>query len=98
MKLKEKFHFILKILRQEISNPKTELLYESPFQLLAAVLLSAQSTDKQVNLACRNLFKKVYLASEFNELSIEELTLNLKSIGLYKTKVKNLKKTARCWY
>ncbi|MBA3032211.1 MAG: endonuclease III [Gammaproteobacteria bacterium] len=70
--------------------PKTELEYASPFQLLVAVILSAQATDKSVNLATRELFRTAPTAQAMVELGEARLAEAIKTIGLYKTKAKNV--------
>ncbi|MBA2658762.1 MAG: endonuclease III [Nitrosospira sp.] len=76
-------------------HPTTELEYNSPFELLVAVVLSAQATDKSVNLATRKLFSKANTPAQI--LALEEAGLRdiIKSIGLYKTKAKNILATCR---
>lgn len=71
-------------------NPTTELEYSSPFQLLIAVILSAQATDKGVNLATRQLFKDAPDATTMAALKVEGLVPYIKTIGLYPTKSKNV--------
>ncbi|MDP1525225.1 MAG: endonuclease III [Rhodocyclaceae bacterium] len=75
--------------------PKTELDYATPFQLLVAVILSAQATDKGVNLATRPLFDKAPTPQAIAALGEEKLADAIKTIGLYKTKAKNVLATAR---
>jgi endonuclease-3 len=75
--------------------PKTELEYASPFQLLVAVILSAQATDKGVNLATRALFQDAPTPQKIAALGEEKLADYIKTIGLYKTKAKNVLATAR---
>jgi endonuclease-3 len=75
--------------------PKTELEYASPFQLLVAVILSAQATDKSVNLATRALFRAAPTPQAIAALSEEQLADYIKTIGLYKTKAKNVVAAAR---
>jgi endonuclease-3 len=75
--------------------PKTELEYATPFQLLVAVILSAQATDKGVNLATRDLFHRVPTPQAIAALGEEKLADAIKTIGLYKTKAKNVSATAR---
>lgn len=75
--------------------PKTELEYSTPFQLLVAVILSAQATDKSVNLATRELFRVAPTAEALVALGEEKLADCIKTIGLYRTKAKNLIATAR---
>jgi endonuclease-3 len=70
--------------------PETELEYANPFTLLVAVVLSAQATDVGVNKATRELFPKVDTPQKMVALGEAELTEKIKSIGLYKTKAKNV--------
>ena len=76
-------------------EPKTELEYSSPFELLAAVLLSAQATDASVNKATRRLFPLANTPQALLDRGLEQLQDDLKSIGLYRTKSKNLLATCR---
>lgn len=76
-------------------EPKTELEYASPFQLLVAVILSAQATDKSVNLATRDLFRVAPTPQAIAALGVEKLTAYIKTIGLYRTKAKNVIATAQ---
>jgi len=69
-------------------HPTTELEYGSPFELLVAVVLSAQATDKSVNLATRKLFPAT--PEKLAKLGVEGLESTIKSIGLYRTKAKNV--------
>jgi len=75
--------------------PTTELEYASPFQLLVAVILSAQATDKSVNLATRELFRVAPTSAAIAALGTEKLVDYIKTIGLYKTKAKNVIATAQ---
>ena len=77
-------------------HPTTELEYNSPFELLIAVVLSAQATDKSVNLATRKLFPKANTPEKILALGEAGLRDVIKSIGLYKTKAKNILATCRC--
>ena len=78
-------------------NPKpvTELEFSTPFELLIAVILSAQSTDKGVNLATRKLFPVANTPAALLELGPEGLATYVRTIGLYPTKVKNILATCR---
>lgn len=76
-------------------EPKTELAYATPFQLLVAVILSAQATDKSVNLATRELFRAAPTPQAIAALGEEKLADYIKTIGLYKTKAKNVIATAQ---
>ena len=80
-------------LRDANPEPTTELLYDTPFQLLIAVILSAQSTDVGVNKATRALYKKVKTPRAMLKLGEEGLREHIKTIGLYNTKAKNIIKT-----
>lgn len=82
-------------LRSTNPNPETELLYETPFQLLIAVILSAQATDVSVNKATRPLFSIAPTASSMLTLGEEGLTEYIKTIGLYRTKARNVLATCR---
>ena len=70
--------------------PRTELEYENPYTLLVAVMLSAQATDVSVNLATRDLFKRVRTPRQMLELGEGAFRDQIKSIGLFNTKAKNV--------
>ncbi|MGH8679735.1 MAG: endonuclease III [Burkholderiales bacterium] len=70
--------------------PKTELDYHSPFELLVAVILSAQATDKSVNLATRRLFPVANTPHSIVQLGEEKLVEYIRSIGLFRSKAKNI--------
>lgn len=74
-------------------NPVTELVYHSPFELLVAVLLSAQATDKSVNIATRQLFAVANTPAAILALGEGGLTPFIKTIGLYRSKAKHLIET-----
>ena len=76
-------------------HPTTELAYGSTFQLLIAVILSAQATDKGVNLATRHLFIDAPDAAKMGALDVEGLVPYIKTIGLYPTKAKNVIATCK---
>lgn len=71
-------------------SPQTELEYGSPYQLLAAVLMSAQATDKSVNIVTRQLFPMAPTPQAMVELGVEKVTDTIRTIGLFRTKAKNL--------
>lgn len=75
--------------------PTTELEYGTPFQLLVAVILSAQATDKSVNLATRALFREAGTPEAMATLGAEGIEPYIKTIGLYRNKAKNVASTAR---
>ena len=76
-------------------HPKTELAYSSVFELLAAVLLSAQATDVGVNKATRKLFAVANTPQKILDLGLEGLESHIKTIGLYHAKAKHLMQTCR---
>ncbi|MCL4117060.1 UNVERIFIED_CONTAM: hypothetical protein GTU68_062086, partial [Idotea baltica] len=76
-------------------NPTTELIYSSTFELLIAVLLSAQATDISVNKATAILFTVANTAQTMNQLSYEKLCSYIKTIGLYPTKAKHILQTCQ---
>ena len=71
-------------------SPQTELEYGSPYQLLAAVLMSAQATDKSVNIVTRQLFPMAPTPQAMVELGVEKVTDTIRTIGLFRTKARNL--------
>jgi len=71
-------------------NPTTELHYRTPYELLVAVVLSAQATDKSVNLATAELFKKANTPQKMVKLGVAGLEGYIKRIGLFRTKAKNV--------
>jgi endonuclease III len=72
------------------AQPRTELIYASPFELLVAVILSAQATDKGVNKATAELFRTANTPATVLALGIKGLSKYIKSIGLYNAKAKNI--------
>jgi endonuclease-3 len=76
-------------------EPKTELEYGTPFQLLAAVLLSAQATDRSVNLVTRQLFPVAGTPAAIAALGEDGLIPYLKTIGLFRAKARHLAQTAQ---
>lgn len=90
---KQKRIEILTRLRAENPNPTTELNFSSPFELLIAVILSAQATDKGVNKATDKLFKVANTAQSIYDLGLDGLKSYVKTIGLYNAKAQNIIKT-----
>ncbi|HMX15431.1 MAG TPA: endonuclease III [Rhodocyclaceae bacterium] len=82
-------------LAEATPEPVGELEYATPFQLLVAVILSAQATDKGVNLATRRLFPVAGNARAIADLGEDALAEYIRTIGLYRTKAKNVVATAR---
>ena len=89
MNLSKRFE-IFSRLKAANPRPTTELVYSTPFELLVAVVLSAQATDKSVNIATKMLFQKANTPENICSLGETELREYIKSIGLYKTKAKNI--------
>jgi len=88
-------HAIFSRLRAANPDPASELEYRSPFELLVAVVLSAQATDKSVNLATRELFQAAPTPQDILALGAAGLERYIKSIGLFRTKAKNIIATCR---
>jgi endonuclease-3 len=82
-------------LRAANPEPTTELVYNSPFELLVAVLLSAQATDVGVNKATAKLFPVANTPKAIHALGLEKLKSYIKTIGLFNTKAENLLKTCK---
>ena len=89
MKKDQIFEFFRR-LAEDNPSPTTELEYTNPYTLLVAVVLSAQATDVGVNLATRELFRKVRNPQQMVELGETELKQHIKTIGLFNTKAKNV--------
>jgi len=90
---RDKRQEIFERLRANDPHPATELLYGNPFQLLIAVMLSAQSTDVGVNKATHTLFRKAKTPRALLQLGEAGLKEHIKTIGLYNTKASNIIKT-----
>ena len=86
---------ILSRLRTENPNPETELKYESVFELLISVILSAQATDVSVNKATKKLYAVANTPEAIAALGLVKLKSYVKTIGLYNTKADNIIKTCR---
>jgi endonuclease-3 len=82
-------------LRDANPQPASELVYSSVFELLAAVLLSAQATDVSVNKATRALFAQAPTAQKMLALGVAGIEAHIKTIGLFRNKAKNLHQTCR---
>jgi endonuclease-3 len=86
---------VFSILKKDYPNPKTELFYEDPFQLLIAVILSAQCTDARVNSVTPQLFNRFPTAALLAEASPKEVETIIHSCGFYKNKTKAIIQTAK---
>jgi len=92
---KSKRIVILEKLKQQNPNPTTELQYSSPFELLVAVILSAQSTDIGVNKATSKLFQVANTPEAILKLGLTKLKKYIRTIGLYNAKAENIVKTCQ---
>jgi endonuclease-3 len=92
---KEQRHEFFERLKSLNPQPTTELEYQTPFELLIAVILSAQATDKGVNLATRKLYKVANTPAAIYALGVAGLSEYIKTIGLYNGKAKNIIETCR---
>ncbi len=81
---------VLVALKKLYPVARPELNYEKPHELLFAVILSAQTTDKQVNAVTKDLFQKYSSLDDFADADLETLQQDISSIGLYKNKAKNI--------
>jgi endonuclease-3 len=81
---------IFRRFRDADPEPRSELVHNSPFELLVAVVLSAQATDKSVNIATRELYRHANTPAQILALGVDRLERYIKSIGLYRTKAKNV--------
>lgn len=90
----EKRWNIFNALKNHIKEPKTELVYKNTFELLIAVILSAQTTDIQVNRVTTKLFKIAPNPCKLSKLSLDKIESLVNSIGLYKNKAKNIQLTS----
>ena len=86
---------IFNALKREINNPTTELIFKNPFELLIAVILSAQTTDIQVNKITDKLFKVAPTPEDLAKLSLTSIESIINKIGLYKNKAKNIQQTSQ---
>lgn len=92
---KEKRIAIFERLKADNPNPETELNYSTPFELLIAVLLSAQATDKGVNKATDKLYPVANTPQAILDLGLDGLKEYIKTIGLFNTKAENVMKTCQ---
>jgi endonuclease III len=89
-KKQEHYNKIIDILEETYPDAHCELVHESPFELLISTVLSAQTTDKKVNQVTEKLYKKYNTPEAFAKLRQEELEQEIREIGLYKNKAKNI--------
>jgi len=92
---KQKIAEIFRRLKKHTPEPTTELIYATPFELLIAVILSAQATDKGVNKATAELFRVANTPADVLALGERGLKKHIKTIGLFNTKAKNIIRTCQ---
>jgi endonuclease-3 len=95
MGIKQRTDKIRKILRTIFPEVNTALVYDTPFQLLVATILSAQCTDKQVNRVTARLFRHLKTPSDFANAPARTLESYIRSTGFFRNKARNIKKCAR---
>jgi endonuclease-3 len=83
---------IIRLLEKEHPDAKIALNYTNPLELLIATILSAQCTDKRVNIVTKTLFKKYKTPKDYASVDVKELEEDIKSTGFYRNKAKNIKK------
>lgn len=86
---------ILNLLKINYNHTTTALKFGSPFQLLISTMLAAQSTDVRVNIVTKDLFAHYPDPKSFLKMSVSELEEKIKTVGLYKSKAKNILKTCK---
>ncbi len=86
---------IISLLEKEHQDAKIALKYKNPLELLIATILSAQCTDKRVNLVTKTLFKKYTTAEDYANADTAELEHEIKSTGFYRNKAKHIKQTCQ---
>ncbi|RDW22069.1 endonuclease III [Oceanobacillus chungangensis] len=89
---KKQIRYCLDVMAEMFPDAKGELIHSNPFELVIAVLLSAQCTDKLVNKVTADLFLKYKEPEDYLAVPLEELQQDIRSIGLYRTKAKNIQK------
>jgi endonuclease-3 len=89
------FDRIWALLKEEYPDAKPSLNYSNPLELLVATVLSAQSTDVQINKVTEKLFKKYRTAWDYANADLRELEIDIYSTGFYKSKAKNIKAAAQ---
>lgn len=90
MTKKQRYDHIIKYFLENVPNAETELLYDNPYQLLVAVILSAQCTDKRVNLTTPAIFERYPTAQDLSKAKVEDIFKLIKSISYPNNKSKHL--------
>ena len=92
--MEKKLQTIFNYIKKLFPNPETELHYSTPFQLVVAVMLSAQVTDIQVNKVTEKLFKKIKTPEDLLKIGFPSFLSAIRSVNYYKTKAKHIYTTA----
>ncbi|MDG2212779.1 MAG: endonuclease III [Verrucomicrobiota bacterium] len=92
---RERLGKIIAGLKRTYPEAHCELKYRNPLQLMVATILSAQCTDKQVNIVTKDLFKKYKKAADFTDVPLEELQNDIRRIGLFRNKAKSIQNACR---
>jgi endonuclease-3 len=92
---KERATDIIRLLGKEYPDARIALKHKNPFELLIATILSAQSTDVQINKITEGLFKKYRVPEDFADAHIEEIENDIRSSGFYRNKAKNIRNTCK---
>lgn len=95
MLTKKEVRYVLDTMAEMYPDAECELIHRNPFELTIAVLLSAQATDALVNKVTPDLFKKYAAPEDFLEVPLEELEQDIRRIGLFRSKAKNIQKLCR---
>lgn len=95
MLTKKQIEFCLETIGEMFPDAECELVHDNPFELVIAVALSAQCTDALVNKVTKTLFKKYKKPEDYLAVPLEELQQDIKSIGLYRNKAKNIQKLCK---
>lgn len=95
MNAKQKMRIVLDQIAQMFPDAHCELVHENPFELTIAVLLSAQCTDETVNKVTATLFQKYKRPEDYLSVPLEELELDIRRIGLFRSKASNIQKLCR---
>ena len=86
LRKKERALKVIEVLQNKFGHPKCALNYTTPFELLVAVILSAQCTDVRVNIVTENMYKIVNTPEQFAAMPLEDIETLIKSTGFYRNK------------
>lgn len=92
---KARVDFLNKVFGAKYPDPKSELQYESPYQLLVATILAAQATDRQVNIITKELFRVAPDAAAMSRMELDQIKILVRSINYYNNKAKNILEVSR---